>query len=603
MKAFEKWMRRRAARRAAADAAAAFFARLSAGLAMVLLAGVAPAPAQDTVMVRTDGGVAKISLESASRSWDGRGFLPVLVKIENHMERAGEWQVRFEAVESSSHGVRTGSSGRFGVSAQSAGESAVFVPGSKKSERGAFFFTEARASGPGVAGGGGRLAATGSVPVIAVTPAQELAVRAAMAGYAGGGSAALGAGISLNTCAPERWPADWRVWSPFDFVAMGADEFDALDGARRAALREWVALGGTLWLVREGGRTRRAGAPGTGFIMTGGAESLVAACRAKKAELEKHTPHHGRRRHGGGPGGGDGSGESAEERDAWLRGPWSRLATLLDNDDFEAWEVERATLLLVLFLIAFGIVVGPVNIYLFAPERRRHRLFLTVPALSVLASALLGAVIVLADGFGGAGARRALVVLMPGENKAAVFQQQVSRTGVLAGKAFAIEDDTALSREFRDGAAGSIRTGRGAGRADGAWFESRKRQVHSLWRITPTRARVELAAGRAGAAPAVLSSLTAVLKNFTYIDGAGEAWGVEELAPGRRTPLEKLIPGALAARFARKLNPDGIERGHFYAWGGAGGAGALAPLDTLKSIRWQDDTVLYTGRVEEARGP
>ncbi|OAM89282.1 hypothetical protein OH491_13870 [Termitidicoccus mucosus] len=569
-----------------------------APLFALLFAVMAPVFAQDSATVRADEEVARIALESASRAWSGRGFLPVTVKIENHMERAGEWHIRFETVEGYRDGRRVGSSGRFRLPAQSASEAVVFVPGSAKSDRGAYSFTEAAGSGPGVPGGGGRFS-TDSVsgPIIAVTPAQESAVRAIMSRDDGAGST-LGADISLNICAPARWPADWRVWSPFDFVAMGADEFDALDGARRAALREWVALGGTLWLVRERPfqvrDARPSGSLGMGAITPGSAEDLVTVCRAKKDEWKKQGPHYGSRRR---------AGESDEESDSWLRGPWSRLVTLLDNDDLEAWEVERGTLLLVLFLIAFGIVVGPVNIYFLAPERRRHRLFLTVPAISVLASVLLGAVIVLADGFGGAGTRRALVVLMPGENKAAVFQQQVSRTGVLIGKSFAIEDDTALSREFRHGDANGIRMNREAGRADGAWFESRKRQVHSLWRVTPTRARVELAAGKNGAPPVVLSSLTTALNNFTYIDGAGESWGVEELAPGRRTPLEKLSPGAAAARFARKINPGGIERGHFYAWGGAGGASDLAPLGTLKSIRWRDDTVLYTGRVEEARGP
>jgi hypothetical protein len=562
----------------------------------LLFAGVAPVFAQDTATVRTDEEVARITLESASGTWSGRGFLPVTVKIENRMERAGEWHIRFETVEAYSDGRRTGSSGRFRLPARSASEAVVFVPGSAKSDRGAYSFTRIVASGPGAPGGGSNLSTGGGTgPIIAVTPALELAVRAVMTRADGAGST-RGAGIALNICAPARWPADWRVWSPFDFVALGAEEFDALDGARRAALREWVALGGTLWLMREGPLLVRDARPygslGMGAITPGGAEEFIATCRAMKDEWERRETRHGRRGRVEAP---------DEENDSWLRGPWSRLVTLVDNDDFEAWEVGRGTLLLVLFLIAFGIVVGPVNIYFLAPERRRHRLFLTVPAISVLASVLLGAVIVLADGFGGAGARRALVVLMPGENKAAVFQQQVSRTGVLFGKSFAIEDDTALSREFRHREAGAVRMGREAGRADGAWFESRKRQVHSLWRITPTRARVELAAGKHGAPPVVLSSMTTALKDFTYIDGANELWGVAELAPGRRTPLEKLSPGAVAARFVRKINPDGIGRGHFYAWGAGGGG--LAPLDTLKSIRWRDDTVLYTGRVEEARGP
>jgi hypothetical protein len=564
----------------------------------LLFSGAAAASAQSTVTINTDSEVAKISLESPAQSWSARGFLPVAVKIENLAEREGVWEIRFEAVDGFGGGVARGvTPARFRVPARSASEAVVFVPGPMKSW-GGISHTVILVAGPGVLNGRTALAHhTSSGPAIAVTPAQELAVRAVMSRDDGGGST-LGNNISLNICAPARWPADWRVWAPFEFVAMGEDEFGALDGARRAALREWVALGGTLWLLGRTGQTR-SDSPGLGEISLGSAERLVSACRAiKKAREETGGAHYGgrhRRAAASPPDDGDST--------RWLEGPWSRLATLLSGDDFKEWEVERGTLPLVLFLIAFGIVVGPVNIFLFAPERRRHRLFFTVPAISVLASALLGVVIVLADGFGGAGARRALVVLMPGENKAAVFQQQVSRTGVLAGKSFAIEDDTAMSREFRPGDDSGIRVSREAGRAEGAWFESRKRQVHSLWRITPTRARVEFAAGKTGEPPAVLSSLTTALRSFTYIDAEGGAWGVEELAPGRRTPLKKLSQGAVAARFAQRINAAGARHGHFYAWGGPGGAPGLAPLDTLKSIRWLDDTVLYTGRVEEARKP
>ena len=88
-------------------------------------------------------------------------------------------------------------------------------------------------------------------------------------------------------------------------------------------------------------------------------------------------------------------------------------------------------------LVLFGILVGPVNLFVLAKSGRRHRLFITTPLISLGASLLLILLIIFQDGFGGRGMRRVLMEVRPdaGQNAAFLHQEQIARTGILTGTA------------------------------------------------------------------------------------------------------------------------------------------------------------------------
>src|SRR6185436_9215519 len=67
---------------------------------------------------------------------------------------------------------------------------------------------------------------------------------------------------------PAQVPADWRVWSSFNAALLTSGEFDALDGARRSALRTWIAMGGVLFLSPEAPGDPRIERLGAGRIET-----------------------------------------------------------------------------------------------------------------------------------------------------------------------------------------------------------------------------------------------------------------------------------------------------------------------------------------------
>jgi hypothetical protein len=225
------------------------------------------------------------------------------------------------------------------------------------------------------------------------------------------------------------------------------------------------------------------------------------------------------------------------------------------------------------------------------------------------------AAIYLQDGVGGEGARRTLVALLPGDNQAAVFQEQVSRTGLLFGTSFPLADDTICAVAATDDVnfqpGRPLEYNRQEGRATGDWFRGRARQAQHLRRLTPTRARVERVGTGPGGAPIVQSSVGATLRDFMARSPDGTVWGADQIGPGARVTLRPVAEvnkfqqqvvefGSVgSAPFAQIVERSTSERDAFRFIARAGESD-LAPLPTLGSIDWQDSVVLFTGVIENA---
>lgn len=373
---------------------------------------------------------------------------------------------------------------------------------------------------------------------------------------------------NISLIDPALWPADWRLWSSYATVMLDQATWDRLDSTRRRALLDWVALGGTLVRVNGGESRERFG---TGLIVTRSAPMLTDRGDIQQFLLSDNSQQHG--------------------------GPASLASAAFWDLVPRTWQLEGKHRWLTGYIVLFGLLIGPVNLFYFAPAGRRHRLFFTVPFISVGAAVVLFGIITLSDGLGGAGTRRAVVLLEPAQNQAVVFQRQISRTGMLAGRKFPLPADAIMTLDADD------RQAMGAGQemwregdtASGDWFASRSVRQHTLLRLVPTRERVELVSP-AGAAPVVQSTVGGTLRNFYFLDDKGAKWTAAEIPPGTRVTLSPLpgnltIPQPDILRYVASHN-----RGTFYALGDAGGL-----IPTLPTIRWRDDLVLYTGRLDAGK--
>lgn len=514
---------------------------------------------------------ATIEVTPVAERWNGVGFMPLRLRIENRAERTRSWSFKFN-VNLGYTGDTAAMELSLPVDGGTVAETVVFVPGGMEVAGGQVASLNITVNGPGadfssqaylLGGGGGH--GGNAVVNAAVSPAQETALFAATNG-------ASGAKTEIAAVDAARWPADWRVWSPFEYVVLSEADYAALDGARRAALHDWVALGGTLDVFR--------GAGGSGSVGSRQTERRALGwIRHRSERLDDMRDY---------------SFQAPSSPDSFPQSLFTGASTLRPD-----LKLSTGALGLSIFLIVFGVLVGPINLFVFAPSGRRHRLFVTVPLLSLAASLLMAGYIVVKDGFGGEGFRDGRVLLLPDTNQAVVTQTQKSRTGILLGASFEVPEDAVLTRT------GVSNTGwrgnreeqtssytRSFGQAGGDWFTSRRIQEHQLKRIVLTRARVELVPG-GDDTPIVQSSVATELRNFVYFDDEGRLWRADTVSPGQKVALERGQWGGSVESPA--------PRGRFFAVGGA--AEGVAPIDTLDSIRWADPEFIYTGPLVGARKP
>ncbi|MBV6499524.1 MAG: hypothetical protein CJBNEKGG_01981 [Prosthecobacter sp.] len=423
-------------------------------------------------------------------------------------------------------------------------------------------------------------------------------------------SSRVGDAVFGSTFDPADLAEDWRGLSGFDGMMITWQEWQRLKPGQRQAVQQWVRLYGFLDVYAEAGSSVSGlGLPdgledGTRRHSFGSVERLAWDGRTldAKAAVERLWGRAARRADLVSGHAVAGGGEAASG--------WG-LHNLLGRRSFSSWQV-------VVFLVVFGILVGPVNLFLLAPPGRRHRLFVTTPLLSGGMSLVMLVVVVVQDGVGGTGVRMVLVDIEPAETAAYVTQEQVCRTGVLLGGEFEIAHPVLIEPlALADSPWVKLKNKPGfqaprlyleGGRHGGTYFQSRVEQAHALRAVVPGRARLEMKTGLApGAAPEVVSSLGFSIENLFYVDEAGAVWKAEHaLDSGRSVKLSASQVQELKRRVSeqadlavgqvRKRLDDLLlsapPRNTFVA------TAPRAPgftLDTLPSIDWKEDRVLLFG--------
>ena len=392
---------------------------------------------------------------------------------------------------------------------------------------------------------------------------------------------------------PNYLPTDWRGYIGAGSLWITESEYHDLDPAPRNALREWILQGGTLVICTTSPHKQsdfgfQDEHPGYGHVK-------IVQWDGHELETFKVIPLITTRDH-----------SLAANIANGYESRWD-LANAVGHLIFNGWFI-------MLFVIGFGLVIGPVNLFRFAKSGRRHRLFWTTPLISIAGSVLLALVIVLQDGFGGSGRRLVLVELMPGDNDAIVTQEQVSRTGLLLSTRFDTEDKIFISpitnivRPTGSYSTAAIkskaRTYVMDGKAcSGDWFASRSVQAQLIQVIRPSRSRVEITAGTGGGAPSLLSSIENDLDRVFYIDADGKYWQSGGIAVGQKKTMTPATErdfdewfasntDAAGARITYQLGQSTKRRGYFYAVANEAGKDAVP---TMPSIHWGDSKTIYLG--------
>lgn len=400
---------------------------------------------------------------------------------------------------------------------------------------------------------------------------------------------------------PGDLPDSWLGYSGFDFVLLSGTDWQKLKPGVRRALVEWVHLGGKLHVYLAKGVTAASPAlPEPGTTSLGIVQTFDWDGRTLPASQTVNRYWGGERR------------TTSLASAHTVAGSWP-LLDLLGTRSFASWQV-------IVFLMIFGLLVGPVNLFVLAPAGRRHKLFVTTPLLSIGASVVMVVLILAQDGTGGVGRRFIAINLEPDEAAAYVTQEQVSRTGVLLGAGFEMKQpalveplalpDTPWVKLKNSGIGQPADLTQDGRERRGNFFQSRAEQGQVLRAAISTRARLELKPGAApDAAPTLVSALGFTVDELFYTDAAGGQWQLEKpLGTGQSATLIKSDPATKTVWINKVFNPavDTLQ----YALGSGSTArrssfvatARQAPdftLDTLSSIRWEDDHIVVFGPVAQ----
>ncbi len=410
---------------------------------------------------------------------------------------------------------------------------------------------------------------------------------------------------------PNALPNDWRAYIAYDSLVCTDKEWISMEKSVNNAILEWNRLGGKLLILRlnqaatfktMGISDNPSDATKLSIPRSFGLAKISNIAQLNSADIPNII--------------------QASLKEPQANQP--KAKSILKDYDSGAWSLQKSMgklsfnpFFLILILLAFGILVGPVNLFVFAKSGQRHKLFITTPIIAIGASLILIALIIFQDGFGGRGKRIQLIEVRAdnGENKAYVKQEQIARTGVILGGSFETSSPTAISpvplipnrfarvtKENQGGNANYIANhGKNGLKASGDWFQSRSEHGHYLESVISTRGRITLKGS--SESPILNSSFSHGLDTVLYCDTDGQFWKTETLGSGKSESLTLLSTKdassfvseeakKLSKSLANQLNTLYLRKGHFVAF-----TKDAPGIDTLESINWEETYTIITGPV------
>ena len=514
---------------------------------------------------------AKITVGGCFDTLSLPGYAPVDVTINNNTGQPRQWLFQFSSPGYGMNIVNTMQS-TFTVTVENNGTrtTSLLVPTSYSEERRTPLGV--RVTGYGVENSGqqmiGGFSSSGKTPTPFVVISESLGT--ALWSDLSKRLETDGKELVGSTVNPDDLPDDWRGLSGVAGMWLTGDELNHLSAPQRNALQTWVHAGGWLMLCGAAEAPRDFRFPGFGQVRI---LSPKLDINETRVTIKEELP------------------------------AYSQVGHFPAPQRFS--EVRPNVPLLFCLMGLFAVVVGPVNVFVFA-RQRRERLFWTTPVISLGVSALLMAMIVMQDGAGGHGLRNAVVYLFPESRNEVLIQEQISRAGLLLGSAFQTRDPVCMQQLVipTTGPAARGRALQNTGSAySGEWFTSRAAQAQRIVAVLPTRAEITLLNAsdvRAkNAAPVIVSSFADTLDSLVYTDDQSRPWWATGIHTGQKTTLQLMdkptngFRDGVSYLTSPSLRLLAKQPGYFRATSPEG----RDYVATLNSIHWEDGEVTYIGPV------
>ena len=385
---------------------------------------------------------------------------------------------------------------------------------------------------------------------------------------------------------------DWRDLAGAVSIFITPEEYGRLDGLQRTALETWLNQGGRLHFAGETATESEIPqlVPEAKFIdsvwrLGAGVITVNAAPKGLLPPAQVKSFVHGRS---------DGLSDALEA---------NYHSNGFLNEGIAAPGLHEGMLMTIAF--AFAIAVAPLNLIILAKRRQRHLLFLTVPALSLLASVALGAAIFIGDGVGGKGNRASLVIFHTGQTQKTVIAEELSVTGLLIGSDFEVSP-TAMtmpaSRSSGNNSGSLVLKALPSGERSGQWYASRSQRAMLAQDVRSTREKVSLI--RDGEKIQALSQCESGFDTLLIRSGDQKWYLATNVTTGVPSDLQEISAseasenwGTIVAsggpRTRQILDPSRGQENVFIA---TGSAAASDRIPTLKGIHFVEKTI-FTGPV------
>ncbi|MGF1449285.1 MAG: hypothetical protein ACFB20_07695 [Opitutales bacterium] len=418
---------------------------------------------------------------------------------------------------------------------------------------------------------------------------------------------------------------DWRAYLGFSHVLLQDHEWEALRPAQRTALLHWVSTGGRLHLLAPLNDTQTLSGLGTGpdgrlpKALPRGLGAVHLFNGELKSSFERFEILVG------------GSPQMRVEPNFFnVRSNLSQppLPIRLEHDNLPMGllstlpRITTSITLVCMVAVLFALAVGPLNLFMLARGKKRHRIFVYTPVFSIGATVVVLLAILLGDGTGGNGQRATLLVQVDGENQLVALREQGSQTGLLFEDTFALPADTAVfplhaggDTHYADPRFGAT-FNRVNDRHEGDWFANRSQQAMALAGLIASRAKIRLLeappVSASGGNLRLESSINATcLEIYVMHVHSERQWRAENVGPGtsvEATPITQqqfhAFVEAQGRQFSSELNQALLSRLHREhspeQWVVLARLNGFDELDwqTHPAIDWEERITLFVGQAE-----
>ena len=235
------------------------------------------------------------------------------------------------------------------------------------------------------------------------------------------------------------WSESWLAFTPFDLVVMSRTDLAAMTAAQQSALWSYVEAGGGLAVLglaelpkawqsaasRKGPADRNSSvawfAAGFGQCLLLEPASITALYRVQVDALR------------------DAARESGQ--------PWQSMPTEGNaNNEFPVIEDTRIPVRGIVFImLAFILVVGPLNIFFCARANRRTAMLWTIPLISFITCAIVFGYSLLSEGITPSSRTEAITVLDQAAHRATTLARQAFYTPLTPGGGLRYSHDTEVT--------------------------------------------------------------------------------------------------------------------------------------------------------------